>query len=144
MNASPNQVRSSNPIRRVVTAGMKTSMASVSPLQEFCVLFEDDGETGYFYALLASRQHNKILDMVNVYTVDPATDPVLYYEMGIVWSQDGSKAMLLLNGYPQAVFDFQAKRGYCRTNYPNVPCTEKDAWQSEDHSWSDSVCEWFR
>jgi hypothetical protein len=118
-------------------------MGSISPSQEFCVLFEDDGETGYFYALQKS-QHDNILDMVHLYTVDSETDPVRYYEMGIVWSQDGSKAMLLLNGHPQAVFDFQGKRGYCRTNYPNVPRRDRDSWQSEDHSWSEAVCEWFR
>ena len=131
-------------VRRVVTAGRKTSLGSASPSREFCVLFEDDGETGYFYALQSSRKDNQILDMVNLYTVDPGSDPVRHDEMGIVWSQDGSKVMLLLNEYPQAVFDFQAKRGYCRTNDPNVPRRERDTWHPEDHSWSDAVCQWFR
>src|SRR3954449_2219955 len=133
----------SNMLRRLVTTGAKTSMESISPLKEFCVAFEDDGETGYFYALNGSRRDNKILDVVNIYTVDQICDPLIRCEVRIMWSNDGSKAMLLMDEYSHAVFDFKEKRGYCRTNYPNVPRRESDTWHSEDHSWSDSVFKWF-
>jgi hypothetical protein len=140
--AAPTFVRT-NLLQRLVTAGTKTSMGSISPSKEFGVAFEDDGEQAYFYALNGRGRDNRILDVVNIYTVDQASDPVIRWNVQIIWTIDGTKVMLLMDGYPHAVFDFRGKRGYCRSNYPNVPRGEIDTWQSEDHSWNDSVLEWF-
>jgi hypothetical protein len=132
-----------NMVQRVVATGTKTSMGSISPSKEFSVAFEDDGQEGYFYALNGLDGDNRILDVVNIYTVDQASDPVIRWDVQIIWTTDGSKVMLLMDGYPHAVFDFRGERGYCRTNYPNVHRGEIDTWQCEDHSWNDSVLEWF-
>jgi len=58
----------------------------------------------------------------------------------LVWSQDGLKAALLVNRYPHAVFDFAARRGYCRTGFP-PPVSD---WSGHDHAWDDRVLELFK
>ncbi len=37
----------------------------------------------------------------------------------VEWSRDGLQAVLYLDGTAQALYDFQARCGYCRMNFPN-------------------------
>ena len=120
--------------------GVKTVVESRSPCTQFSVVFEDDGETGYFYALDGTLRDQPILDTVHVYNVDGVSDREIPSKLQIVWTTDGLRCALVINRHPQAAFDFQAKRGYCRTNYP-PPSSE---WSKEGHSWDDRVMELFR
>ena len=86
-------------------------MGSISPLQDFAVVFEDDGESAHFYALNAFRNDPRILDVMNIYTVEQVSDCETPCKVGISWSKDGSKAILVIDEYPHAVFDFQEKQG---------------------------------
>ncbi|WP_334079059.1 DUF2251 domain-containing protein [Microbulbifer sp. M83] len=121
------------------TVGEETILESGSPENSFMVVFEDDGDTGYLYGLDRSRNGNPILDALHIYNVANVTDKHLPSAAQIVWSGDGNKALLLINGYPHAAFDFLGKRGYCRTNFP--PPDEK--WTQYTHEWSDEVLELF-
>lgn len=121
------------------TVGAETVLESGSPKNNFMVVFEDDGDTGYLYGLDRSREENPILDALHIYNVANVTDKHLPSEAQIVWSGDGNKALLLINDYPHAAFDFDAKRGYCRTNFP-PPDTK---WTQYNHEWSDDVLSLF-
>lgn len=121
------------------TVGAKTVLESGSPENGFMVVFEDDGDTGYLYGLDRSRDGNPILDALHIYNVANVTDKHLPPNVQIVWSSDGNKSLLLINGYPHAAFDFVAKRGYCRTNFP--PPDKK--WTQYSHEWRDEVLELF-
>lgn len=88
---------------------------SQSPEASFEVVFEDDEETGYFYGLDNSRKANPILDALHIYNVRNITGKEKPSVIQFVWSGDGKKALLLINRYPHAAFDFDAKRGCCRT-----------------------------
>ena len=123
---------------------MKSSIASISPCGEFVAVFEDDGESAYFYALNASPTDPRILDVINIYTVEQVSDCETPCSIEIIWSNDGSKVILIIDGYPHAAFDFPAQQGYGRTNYPNVPRSEGNSWHSDDHRWNDAVLQWFR
>ena len=57
----------------------------------------------------------------------------------IIWSPNGSQALLLVNQQPQAVFDFAARRGYCRTN----TSTPKPQW-AVGHEWSEDALKFFK
>ena len=37
----------------------------------------------------------------------------------VEWSRDGMQAVLYLDGTAQALYDFRARCGYCRMNFPN-------------------------
>jgi hypothetical protein len=124
--------------------GEKTFAAADAPGGQYSALFEDDGETGYLYAIDLNRTDNVILDAVQIYNVAKVRDRDRPSTLSIEWSNDGLKCALLINSYPHAAFDFASKRGFCRTNFPNFPEPAVDAWTSSDHSWSDDAVAWLK
>ena len=121
-----------------LTIGTPLVLESDSPSQEYGVVFEDDGETAYFYALDLSRDDNPIVDALQIYSVTGLRGA--RHSVAVVWSADGLKAGLFLSDSPQAVFDFDARRGYCRTG-----CPEPDSrWTQHDHRWSDVAADLLR
>jgi hypothetical protein len=123
--------------------GRKDLFQGDSPSGRFSAFFEDDGDTGYFYALdLERADADQILDAVQVYNVANVVDADRPSELSIIWSADGLKCALLINDYPHASFDFAARRGYCRTNFPNFP--DSDVWFKSSHEWSDVAIAWLR
>ena len=111
-----------------------------SPVKSFSVVFEDDGDTGYLYACDQTRAENPILDALHIYDVAPVTGRDRPSTFQIAWSDDGLKAVAIINRYPHAVFDFETRRGYCRTNYP----PPDPAWTSHDHAWDDAAIHLFQ
>jgi hypothetical protein len=131
-------------VQRLIYIGAKTSITSLSPRGEVCGVFEDDGEEGYFYALNAPLLDKKILDLLNIYKGDQVSNPEVPRNVRIIWSQDGWRVLLTIDAYPHAIFDFKGRRGYCRTNYPNVRQSENESWQLDDHGWHEDIMEVFR
>jgi hypothetical protein len=123
--------------------GAKVLLPSDAPGGRYSTFFEDDGETAYFYALDLTRSSDLIVDAVHIYNVASVVDRDRPSVVTIVWSADESKCALLINDYPHAVFDFTAKRGYCRTNFPNFPDSPEEGWRTSDHSWSDNAASWL-
>ncbi len=120
-------------------------VSSVSPTADFGVVFEDDGDTGYFYALERPlHPDGRILDAVHIYNVANVNDRDVPSRVSLLWSEDGMKCALLINNYPHAAFNFVARRGYCRTNFPNSPDREDGSWITSDHQWRDDIMQWFR
>jgi len=126
-----------------LVVGTPTIIPVDSPDGHHSAFFEDDGETGYFYALDLSRTPDMILDALQIYNVANVVDRDKPSQVEVVWSEDGSKCALLINGYPHAAFDFSARRGYCRTNFPNSRNPEDRSWVQGDHSWSDEAVSWL-
>jgi len=124
--------------------GDKTFLAEDAPAGQYSVVFEDDGETGHFYAVDHARSDRTILDAVHIYNVASVPDRERPSTLSIVWSDDGPKCALLINSHPHTAFDFVAKRGYCRTNFPNFPGQPNGVWSEADHSWSDEAVAWLR
>ncbi len=116
---------------------------SDSPDGRHSVLFEDDGETGYFYALDLTRTSNKVLDAVHIYNVADVLDRNRPSRLEVIWSEDGSKCALLINDFAHAAFDFREHRGYCRTNFPNFDNPQDGSWITADHSWSPAAEFWL-
>ena len=125
-----------------IQVGEAFTLAGDSPVTEYAVVFEDDGGTGYFYALDTSQKKRPILDAVHIYNVSNVVDKDRPSLVQIVWSNDGLKAALFINAYAHAVFDFAAKRGYCRTNFPDVRSSGNE-WASFSKEWSDTALELF-
>jgi hypothetical protein len=125
---------------QTITVGKPVVVEGPSPSAAFGVVFEDDGTTGYLYGLDFSRQDNPIVDAMHIYNVEQVTDRAKPSVVQLVWSGDGLKAALLINRYPHAIFDFEARRGYCRTGFP--PADLK--WTQNDHSWDDRAVDLFK
>jgi hypothetical protein len=123
-----------------ITVGKSIVVEGPSPVTHFGVVFEDDGSTGYFYGLDLSVRDNPILDAMHIYNVNQVIDREKPSIVKLAWSQDGLKAILIINDYPHAVFDFQDKRGYCRSGFP--PANKN--WTRYDHSWDDRALDLFK
>jgi hypothetical protein len=82
------------------------------------VVFEDNEETGYFYAVDINDDSN-ILDALHIYNVADVIDKDKSSTIRILWTTDFMKAVLSINNYYHAIFDFKAKAGYCRNGFPN-------------------------
>lgn len=96
-------------------------LESRSVSQPIMVVFEDDGDTGYFYALdLGRSQSERIVDVLQIYLVSPDTRGCVRL-IRIAWSADGCKAGLLVDGDIEAVFDFDGRRGMSRSGFPAAP-----------------------
>lgn len=109
--------------------------------EQLVVMFEDDGETGFFYAMDLDQQAQPVVDRLLVYRVTDVKQDSLKEprRLQLCWSEDGYKAFLLINGYPHAVFDFKAFVGYNHTKLPEVEFgsmwTRKETNQELVDSW---------
>lgn len=114
---------------QIFTVGQDTFIGSVAENNN-AVVFEDNQETGYFYAV--DRNNNLcILDALHIYNVADITDKDIPSNIKILWTEDLNKAFLSINDYYHAVFDFKNKAGYCRTSFPEP--NSKWALISERH-----------
>ena len=120
-----------------LVVGKAMVLESSSPATQFATVFEDEGETGYFYALNSGLEE-PILDALHIYNVTSVKDGDIPSSVQIAWSDDGLKSALIINDYVHAVFDFESQRGYCRTGFP--PITD---WSQDGHEWSDKAIELF-
>ena len=127
-------------VEQEISVGKPVVVDGLSPVTRFAVVFEDDGDTGYFYGLDTTRKDNRILDALHIYDVKGVTDGDVPSVVQIMWSTDGLKSALLINKYPHAIFDFEAKRAYCRTAFP--PPIE--SWSAEGHEWDDKALGLFK
>ena len=127
------------PVLGVVKIG--TPMLLESPALEgpCAVLFEDDGDTGYFYAVERTSAGPEMLDALHIYNAEQDLRGV-ECRLELVWSSDGRKAGLRLNGTLWAAFDFEHEEGRCRSNFP----PPGGRWQmAERPAWSDAVIRQF-
>ncbi len=127
-------------------------LSSDSPAVPWTVVFEDEGIAAYFYACDRSQQtHDEsILDAMLIYNVgalaasDEALErPVSERIATIEWSRDGLKAVLYLDGTAQGLYDFGARCGYCRMDFPNFLAGQTDIWNRSSHAWSDGALQGF-
>jgi hypothetical protein len=119
-------------------AGDERLLGSESEDGRAAVVFEDDGETGYFYA--CGSVNGPILDALHIYNVASVVDRDRPSEYKIGWSPSGRQAILLINGQPHAVFDFDREKGWCRSGFP--PSNEK--WSLDGHDWDEACVGYFR
>lgn len=93
-------------IQAQLIVGEVQVIKSQAPEGMLAAVFEDDGQTGYFYTLDESVEGNPIQDAVHIYNVEDISDGHIPSDIKIGWSEDGQKCTLLINGYPHGMFDF--------------------------------------
>ena len=80
---------------------------------------------------------NPIQDAMHIYSVENVTDRDIPCEFHILWSHDYSKAALMVNRHPHAMFDFDNKIGFSRDQFPEP----SEGWRHEP--WDDSLRDHF-
>jgi len=127
-------------------------LSSNSTAVPWTVVFEDEGVAGYFYACDRSQEvhEHSILDAMLIYNVAALAKsdaelqrPEPQRIASVEWSRDGLQAVLYLDGTAQALFDFQARCGYCRMDFPNFVAEQGDTWRKSTHAWSDAALQRF-
>jgi hypothetical protein len=104
-------------LEQTINIGQETYESSVSHSFSYGVAFEDNLETGYFYAV-QTKPSLEVLDGLHVYNVNDVNHKHIPCTLQIAWSNDGLVASLLINNYCHAIFDFENKAGYCRNGFP--------------------------
>jgi hypothetical protein len=116
------------------------------------VVFEDEGVAGYFYACdrTATTHDDSILDAMLIYNVGALEKsdrenerPTSERIAAVEWSKDGLRAVLYLDGIPQALYDFGTRAGYCRMNFPNFMEEKGETWRKSTHAWSEEAVRRF-
>ncbi len=132
--------------RRLISskAGKATLSVGVAKVVELTsldevhkVVFEDDGQTGYFYALDMRKDENPIIGAMHIYDVENVADRNEPSQIHILWSPDGLKAGLWINSYVHAVYNFENNTGCCRTGFS--PMSTADC----KYEWNDAAIDPF-
>jgi len=116
-------------------------LKSHAPGFSFYVVLNDEKGVGSFYAG-DTNQTPRIVDCLQIYNTADLLDKDKPHLFEIFWSKDGQKAALRIDQYFHAVFDFDEKRGYCRTNFP--PSNPSSLFGEYSHEWDDDCLKWFR
>ncbi|HEX5807407.1 MAG TPA: DUF2251 domain-containing protein [Anaerolineales bacterium] len=126
-------------LSETIIIGNPISLECLSPITSYSVVFEDDGDTGYFYGLNWENKKQPVLDALQIYNVKDILDTDVSVKIEIIWSEDGFKSGLVINGFTHAVFDFEARKAYCRTNFP-----PPDRRFTKSHQWKDEALDLFK
>lgn len=98
------------------TVGTPEVLQSFFEHVPYGVVFEDDGDTGYFYA----ASQDGILDALHIYNVEDVSDKHIPNHVLILWDDACTIAELCVNDYIHAVYDFVEQAGYCRNGFPEA------------------------
>jgi len=109
-----------------IIRGEDTFIESFSPENTYGVVFEDDGETAYFYAVEKDPGGTglRVLDALHIYesaeegdgSKEKSEKPAS--KLLLVWSRDWKKCALVIDGACHAIFDFEAQGGYNINAFP--------------------------
>jgi hypothetical protein len=119
--------------------GEDTFVESSSSENSYAVIFEDDAETGYFYALEVNKDtgEQKILDALHIYESATAPGKGKSAVVKIIWSTDWLRCALVINNYCHAAFDFQNQGGYNRNEFP----PPNEIWTKGERKLTDEMVE---
>jgi hypothetical protein len=95
-------------------------MESFSPENRNGVVFEDDGEAAYFYAVEKDEDGVglRILDALHIHEWEEETPKPGLSHVQMIWSRDWMKCALVIDGQCHALFDFEAQGGYNVNQWP--------------------------
>ena len=124
--------------RESLRVGQPLVVDADSPAGRYATVFEDDGETGVFYAVDTDVEDaNPVQDALLVYVAADVSDADLASTLEIGWSRDGLKALLLINDTPYAAFDFERRQGWCVSGLPEAAVNK--SWSKGPRAWSDEI-----
>jgi len=116
-------------------AGQDLFIESFSPESRYGVVFEDDGEAAYFYAVEKDAEGAgvRVLDALHIRNTESGETASVPSNLKIVWSRDWLKCALVIDGYAHALFDFEAHGGYNINEFP----PPNEFWTNGDRKLSD-------
>ena len=118
-------------------AGENVFIESLSPENNYGVVFEDDGDTGYFYAIETdpANKEQRILDALHIYEAEDHANEKKTSLLLIIWSKDWLKCALVIDDNCHAVFDFENQGGYNINEFP----PPNNFWTKQDRKLKDEI-----
>jgi hypothetical protein len=116
-------------------AGEDLFMESFAPENSYGVVFEDDGESAYFYAVEKAQDELRILDALHIHETDEDSEPRPPAQLKIIWSRDWLKCALVIDAHVHALFDFEAHGGYNINEFP----PPNDFWTGGDRKLTEEM-----
>lgn len=98
------------------TIGDTVQLQALFEIADHGVVFEDDGETGYFYAV----DTDGVLDALHIYDVADIDNRDIPFDIKILADEPLSLFALSINDVIHALFDFDKKSGKCRNAFPEA------------------------
>lgn len=119
------------------TPGEDLFVESMSPENRYGVVFEDDGEAAYFYAVHKDEEGGgmSILDALHIHEREEDDEPEAPKKLLIVWSRDWLKCALVIDSFCHALFDFEAQGGYNINEFP----PPNEFWTRSDRKLTDEL-----
>ncbi|HEY4337948.1 MAG TPA: DUF2251 domain-containing protein [Puia sp.] len=119
------------------TAGEDLFLESFAPENSYGVVFEEDGETAFFYAVEKPPAGGelRVLDALHIHETDEETPRLPPAQLKIIWSRDWLKCALVIDGHVHALFDFEAHGGYNINEFP----APNDFWTQGDRKLSNEL-----
>jgi hypothetical protein len=118
-----------------ITPGTAVFIECKSEENNYAVVFEDDTDTGYFYAMEIepATGNERILDALHIYQIGDEDTPQPGI-LRIMWSTDWLKCALIIDNNCHAIFDFENHGGYNLTQFPppNEIWTQRGREMSEE------------
>jgi hypothetical protein len=99
------------------TVGTETVCDSTAAKGSVSAMFEDDGTTGYLYAVEPGAEMT-ILDAMHIYNVADVADRQVPVTAQLFWTVEETAVALIINGFCHALYDFQRQAGFCRNAFP--------------------------
>lgn len=117
--------------------GADLFLESLSPENAYGVVFEDDGDTAYFYAVEQEGEGSgvRVLDALHIDDRGEDARITESVRLQIVWSRDWLKAALVIGGRCHALFDFDAHGGYNINEFP----PPNDFWTRGDRKLTTDI-----
>ena len=124
---------------RIFHVGVPFAVTFSAPQGRFGVVFEDDGDTGYAYAIRRRRVRSpEVLDALHLYNVTLVKDRDREHSVEVRWSPDGTRAAVLLNGHVHAAIAFAEQRAGCMNAFP-----PPSPWCRSSHQWDPALVEFL-
>lgn len=135
------------------TPGQDLFLESSSPENRYGVVFEDDGDSAYFYAVEKDAEGDgmRVLDALHIHEEDDpeeedeaeeeddAEEDFEPADLKIIWSRDWLKCALVLDGYVHALFDFENQGGYNISEFP----PPNEVWTKSDRTLTPELVKKF-
>ncbi|GGB10054.1 DUF2251 domain-containing protein [Puia dinghuensis] len=118
-------------------AGEDLFVESFSPENSYGVVFEDDGETAFFYAVEKDKTSGelRVLDALHIHESNEDDPEPATAQLKIIWSKDWLKVALVIDDHVHALFDFEAHGGYNINEFP----PPNDFWTQGDRKLSNEM-----
>jgi hypothetical protein len=125
--------------QKTFVPGEDTFVESLSLENNYGVVFEDNKETGYFYAIEIDPEtrQRRILDALHIYEVE--VNGINQSTLLIIWSKDWLKSALVIDDECHAVFDFKSQGGFNVNEFP----PPNDFWTKQERKLTNELIQKF-